>query len=253
MAIKIGILLPRSTDYPHLGFDLLDGVKCSLKAATEVEATFVTENIGYGENRKDNYAKAEKMILQDEVDLIIAYLSGGNAESMYALSVSLKTPFVFLDPGMSHPAFPVAPGVVAISLQGLLASYLLGKQAGAGGAEVLMATSFYDGGYRGPWAYARGIEAAGGKIAANYVSHYKESEFTTQPFVKQLQENPVKRVAACFSTYLSGLFINHLHKETALPEADYYCSSFMAEEQLLAAYSLPPGNFFSYVPWVSSL
>jgi branched-chain amino acid transport system substrate-binding protein len=254
MGIRIGILLPRSTDYPAMGFDLLDGLRGSLKQEGITQATVIPENIGFGEDRQANYAKAEKLFMQDDIDLLVAYLSVSNAEALYPLIKTVGKPLLVLDPGMSHPTLAPESNVFFISLQGLHASYLAGKKAAEGGAEVIMATSFYDGGYRGPWAYTMGIAAAGGRIVHNYVGHYKESEFTVKPMLDVMIEKKTERIAACFSTYLSTLFVNGLQEQNGgLPPANYYCSPFMAEEQLLESYKLPGGNFYAFIPWSSDV
>lgn len=254
MALRIGILLPRSTDYPAMGFDLLDGLRCSLKQEGITDVTVIPENIGFGEDRQANYAKAEKLFMQDDIDLLVAYLSVSNAEALYPLIKTVGKPLLVLDPGMNHPGVAPEPNVFFISFQGMHATYLAGKKAAEGGAEVILATSFYDGGYRGPWACAMGIEAAGGRIVHNYVGHYKESEFTVKPLMDIMTEKKTERIAACFSTYLSTLFVNGLHEQNSgLPAATYYCSSFMAEEQLLGSYKLPIGNFYVFIPWSSDV
>jgi branched-chain amino acid transport system substrate-binding protein len=118
----------------------------------------------------------------------------------------------------------------------------------------LMATSFYDGGYRGPWSYDRGLSEAGGSICGNYVSGYKEAEFTIDPYIGLLHQSGAASVAACFSSYLAELFFRALNekdsKATPLP---FYCSPFMAEEQVLSKCDFPGGEFHTVVPWASSL
>ncbi len=59
MPLSIGLLLPRSTDYPALGFDILDGLRYRAAINSQDEIRFIPENIGYGEDHSLNYAKAE--------------------------------------------------------------------------------------------------------------------------------------------------------------------------------------------------
>lgn len=253
MEKRIGVLLPRSTDYPAMGFDLLDGLRCQLTQGGINGVKIIPENIGYGEDRSQTYAKAEKLLLQDEVDCIVAYLSPVNAASIYALMETAGKALIVLDPGMSYPTDTPTKTALHISLQGLHASYLSGKKAAEKNKEVILATSFYDGGYSGPGAHARGTEDSGGKIVHNYVSHYKESEFTVQPFMEAVREKQGAPVAACFSTYLASLFMSRLSSEQLPEGVEFYCSSFMAEEQTAATYSLPAAKFYTYVPWASAL
>lgn len=253
MLNRIGILLPRSTDYPAMGFDILDGLRASLNNQGIENLQIFTENIGFGADAAINYSKAEKLILQDQVELIIAYCSSANAESLYQLADALNKPFIILDACMQLPE-TVSENSYHISLQGIHACRIAGKMAGSGNQKVLLATSFYDGGYRGPWGYDRGLSESGGAICANYVSGYKLAEFTIDPYIGLLQQSGATSVAACFSTYLAELFFKALNekKEEAvlLP---FYCSPFMAEEQMLEKCDFPGGEFYTVVPWASTL
>lgn len=248
--MRIGLLLPRSTDYPALGFDLLDGIKGFMSHAGFTGVTYTSENIGYGEDTASNYAKAEKLILDGGVDMILAYCDANNAHPLYDLANITRKPFVFVDPGMRLPQELPGEYVYHISLQGTHACQLAGKMAGDNGRKVLMATSFYDGGYDGPYVYSLGLDAAGGAICGNYVSGYKVKEFSIEQYLSLVDTSGAQSVAACFSSYLAALFFQSLKttdkKATALP---FYCAPFMAEEQLLAQIDYPGGTFHAVVPW----
>jgi branched-chain amino acid transport system substrate-binding protein len=253
MEKKIGILLPRSTDYPAMGFDLLDGLRCRLAYDGNEGIKTIPENIGFGEDRKLIYAKTEKLLLQDEVDCVVAYLSPGNAAVIYPLMEIAGKALIVVDPGMNYPTEAPSKGVLNISLQGIHSSYLSGKKAAGNQSGTILATSFYDGGYSGPTAHAKGTEDGGGAIVHNFISHYKESEFSVQPFIEAVREKQGASIAACFSSYLASMFINNL-AAGQLPEGvEFYCSSFMAEEQIIANYNLPAAKFYAYVPWASVL
>jgi branched-chain amino acid transport system substrate-binding protein len=218
-----------------------------------MDVKLVPENIGFGEDRKEVYAKAEKLIMQDDAFCVVAYLSPANAESLYPLFETAGRSLIVIDAGMNYMSEPPSKYVVHVSLQGIQAAYMAGKKAGQNGAKVIMATSFYDGGYRGPWAYHRGIADAGGAIVHHYVGRHKEEDFTVQPFLEAAGQHNANVTGACFSTYLAALFMNSLNKENGnLPEIDFYCSSYMVEEQTMGRYQLPAsGRFYAYVPWNS--
>jgi branched-chain amino acid transport system substrate-binding protein len=252
--MKVGVLLPRSTDHPAMGFDLLDGLRLRLRYEGFEDAKTISENIGFGEDRKDVYAKAEKLLMQEEADCVVAYLSPVNAELLYPLFETAGKALIVLDPGMNYPTDNKSSRAVCISFQGIHASYLSGKSAGENGAKVVLATSFYDGGYRGPWAYSRGVEASGGKVVNNYVAHYSEAEFTIQPFLEAVHAEAGGRVAACFSTYLGTRFVNALQAANAsVPALEFHCGPYMVEEQVMAGYRFPNGTFYAHVPWFSGL
>ncbi|NML22095.1 ABC transporter substrate-binding protein [Pseudoflavitalea sp. G-6-1-2] len=250
----IGILLPRSGEYPAMGFDILAGLKAGLAAAGLNAYNLETANIGFGEDPAVNYACAEKILLQHDVQAIICYSNFFNAEPLYALATATGKPFIFLDAGMQLMTAPKNDYCFHISLQGVHACSIAGARAATGNRRVLMATSFYDGGYRGPWGYHVSIEEAGGSICGNYVSTYKKADFTIQPYMELLQQTSPEGIAACFSSYLAELFFDALkqagEKATSIP---FYCSPFMAEEALLGKCTFPGGTFHAFVPWYSSI
>lgn len=254
MTNRIGLLLPRSTDYPAMGYDIVDALKLSLRQQGSGATQFFLENIGFGENASLNYAKAEKLFLQDDADMIFVYSQSSNAEALYPLATALQKPLIFLDAGMQLPTSPPSPDCYHITLQGAHACRIAGFMAGEGNRKVLIATSFYDGGYRGPYCYDRGLAEAGGSVCGNYVSGYKPAEFSIDPYIGLLHQSEAASVAACFSSYLAELFFKALNeKSKEAITVPFYCSPFMAEEQLLSKCDFPGGEFFTVVPWALSL
>ena len=254
MFTRIGVLLPRSTDYPAMAYDILDGLRSWLTLNGQNDYSIYIENIGFGEDMALNYAKAEKLALQDQTDIIIAYCHATNAEALYPLADALHKPFLFIDAGMQLPQGAVSPYCYHITLQGLHACRVAGHMAGAGNRKVLMATSFYDGGYRGPWGYDKGLSEAGGSVCGNFVSGYNVSEFTITPYLGLLRQTTPTSVAACFSSNQAELFFKALHEKNGESTPwPFYCSPFMAEEQWLNKCDFPGGEFYAVVPWASSV
>src|ERR1043166_950 len=119
MLNRVGLLLPRSTDYPAMGYDILDALKYNLKKRGNESVQFFSENIGFGEDAAVNYAKAEKLFLQDDADIVIVYSNSINAEALYQLAETLNKPLIILDAGMQTPLSPVSSHCYHISLQGV--------------------------------------------------------------------------------------------------------------------------------------
>lgn len=254
MSTRIGILLPRSTDYPTMGFDLLDGFRLAMKQQGFSEVRVFTENTGFGEDAADVYSKAEKLIIEEDVQLLVVYGSPMATGALHTLGETTGRPFLLLDAGMQYIESAPAPNALHITLQGLHACRIVARMAGHQGKRVLNATSFFDAGYRGPYDFARGIDEAGGSIAGNYVSGHRISEFSIANYMELLEKTGPDAVAACFSTYLSELFIDALKADApASVSRPFYCSPFMAEEQLLTKHDFPGGEFHAVVPWATSI
>jgi branched-chain amino acid transport system substrate-binding protein len=253
MSASIGILLPRSGEYPSMAFDLLDGLRLNLKRLG-VDAQVHTENIGFGEDVEITHAAAEKLVLNHDVQLIIAYATSLNAEALYPFAQVSGKPFLFIDAGMEVFEAKPHPLCHHITLQGLLACRLLGEQASRVAPKVYASASFFDGGYRGSWAFQEGVEKNGGSIVGHFVSHYQPAEFRLDSFEQQLQQSEARSVTAAFSSYFVELFMNHLKNTAeATRTIPIFCAPFMADEQLLPSIPFPGATLNTIVPWATSL
>lgn len=237
-----------------MSFDLLDGLRLHLSKLGLADCQISTQNIGFGEDASAVHSAAEKLIIENDVQIVVAYATSLNAEELYALATTSGKPFLFLDAGMEVFEAAPNPNCYHITLQGLEACVRLGKMAGEGGKSVLSASSFLDGGYRGSWAFQVGLESVNSTFAGHYVSHYLPAEFSLAPFTAQIQETKPHAVVATYSSYLNQLFLTKLKEEPASShDIPYYCAPFMADEQLIESVPFPQGTFHTIVPWASSI
>lgn len=253
MPVRIGVLLPRSTEYPSMAFDLLDGLRLNMKRMGK-DVQFHTENIGFGEDHDHTNARAEKLVLQDDVDMIVAYSTSLNAEMLYSFADTANKPFLFIDAGME--LFEAAPHRLCrhLTLQGLMGCNFLGERAGAGGRKVISAASFFDGGYRSSWVFQNGIIKNGGSIVGHFVSQHLPEEFTIVPMVELISKYEAQAVTAAFSSYFDELFMKALGAiDPSARNVPFYCSPFMADEQLLGSIPFPGGDFHTVAPWSATL
>lgn len=254
MPTRIGFLLPRSTDYPAMGFDILDAFRIHIQMLGIQDLEIVSDNIGFGDDHQLIFAKAEKLLLQDDVQLLIAYCNVQNAEPIYQMAQSSGRAFLFLDAGMQMPTEDRMPNNWFLSLQGLDASYHLGQLAGEGNRKTIIASSFFDAGFRGSLFALKGLDDVGGSVSGNYISTHKISDFSIDQYIQLLNENEPKAVIANFSIYLIELFLNALKEKgaTATP-LPFYCAPFMAEETILSKCDFPTGAFHTIVSWAKTL
>jgi len=115
----------------HRSIDLLDGLRVHLRQMGFDDYTIHTENIGFGEDPEAVHAAAEKLLLNNEVDLLVVYATSLNAENLYSFATSSNKPILFLDAGMEFFEAPPNPLCYHLTLQGLQACYELGKMTAA--------------------------------------------------------------------------------------------------------------------------
>jgi branched-chain amino acid transport system substrate-binding protein len=254
MSVHIGVLLPRSVEYPSMAFDLLDGIRLNFKRLGLTDYQLHTENTGFGENPEVNYAAAEKLVMQHDVELIIAYATSLNAEALYSFAETTNKPILFIDAGMEIFEAPPHRLCRHITLQGLMACKLLGDKASRNGEKAIIASSFFDGGYRSSWVFNESIAKNGGSVVGHYVSQHLPEEFQLQTLEQQIQQSEAKVVTAAFSTYFVELFMKKLQLTgEATRTTPFYCSPFMADEQLLHTIPFPGATLHTIAPWSTSL
>jgi len=78
--MKVGLLLPRSSFYTSISFDIFNGVKSKLHLDNNEEIKIFTENIGFGAEKHVVYRAAEQLIMQHDVDVIFAYIGHSIAQ-----------------------------------------------------------------------------------------------------------------------------------------------------------------------------
>lgn len=255
MSTRIGILLPRSVEYPSISFDLLDGLRIHLRQLGVTDVAFHTENTGFGEDPEATHAAAEKLVLNNDADFIIAYATSLNAEQMYSFSTSTGKPILFVDAGMEHFEQQPHPNCYHLTLQGTQACTMLGHAAGRQFKQLMFACSFLDGGYRGNWFMNEAAQAEGATITGHYVSLYREEDFSLALLedIRRRTEGEAA-VLTAFTSYLTGYFLKHLKEASPeLKQTAFFCSPFFAEELQLDTCPFPDVNMNTIVPWARTI
>ncbi|MBK7432606.1 MAG: hypothetical protein IPI66_01085 [Chitinophagaceae bacterium] len=110
--------MPRSTLFPSLGMELLNGIKLFLKEqGLSGSVQWITDNIGFGTNEADIYAKAEKMLLQEEADLVILCADTTITEMLQPLFTASDKILLAVNFGANFPEnWTPAPTTVTHSL-----------------------------------------------------------------------------------------------------------------------------------------
>jgi ABC-type branched-subunit amino acid transport system substrate-binding protein len=194
MEAKIGILLPRSDMFPPLAMDFLNGLKLAFKISGGelFVPKLLIESVGNATG-KSLLQTAEKMILQEDVTLVISFCGSFNLKELAGIFSAYKKPLIHADLGGNvlkdeH----TNPYVIHHTLNLWQSAYYSGiYAANTLGKDVALAISFYDGGYHLVECFVRGFTENGGNVVYNYVSpmDYKSESFETM--VKGLQDaNP---------------------------------------------------------------
>lgn len=251
--IKVGVLLPRSSLYSFMGGDVFNALKAGLKHLGITSVQFCTENIGFGGSAEEVYSKAEKMLLQDDPQLVIAFLDHYAAAKIEELFNGHNKMLLVLDPG-GHVAdvWDVSPLRFTISLQAALGSRLMARMAVEQGAKKnIFATSFYEGGYLGCYSCLRGMEKAGGQVYYNDVVPYKLETYSPERLKQAIGAIQPDAVLAQFSIEAGGLFLS-AYADAGL-NTKIYGSPLMFEEEWLSKQPFNIEGITGVAPWARGL
>ena len=192
----IGILLPGSTLYPSIGIDFLQGIRSCLQFHQFSSIDIQVSTIGFGLKDDEIYKEAEKFLLINIADAVVVYAEDYQANKLSPLFAAAGKLLMICNAGANYP-IPAGNITHTIfhSLNDCLCSFLTGKYCArqVGGHEAIMATSFFDGGYRHSHAMNNAFVLSGGEIRHNFVSHYKKEEFNTEVLAAFIKANASTR------------------------------------------------------------
>jgi len=251
---KVGLLLPRSVIYPSISFDLMGGLRCCLDDAGINDIEIKTESIGLATDDKLVYSACEKLLF-DGASIVAGYINPTTAEKLEPLFASAHALFISMDAGYLFPAkLKKLPHIFYLSLNGALCIRTVIKTAIENGSKnIAFAGSYYEAGYRSPFACHRAVEDGGGQVTYNLITPLKRSEFTLQPLVDHLKSSPEDGVFASFCGDMLQDFCTAAAAGNVFTDNVVYGSSFVGEEQWLAQSPYPGIDICVCVPWASRL
>jgi branched-chain amino acid transport system substrate-binding protein len=238
--------LPRSTLFPAFGLDILNGIKCCLKYhGLSDNYKILTDNIGFGIEEAEIYTKAERLLLQEDADVVIVVADINIAELLTPMFTTSNKLLLMVNMGAGIPdRWQPAPTTILHSLNISFYARLTGKLAASEnekkkGAYVL---SYYDAGYRHTYSMMNSHQQNGGEPMYTHVTHLKAEQFTLAPLEEFLTQNEdVKTLLSLFTADMAEQFYHGI-----VPLQEKLQLSIYASPMLLEAY--PPSTEGTMVP-----
>lgn len=257
--MNIGILLPRSNAYPLLGLDFMEGIKAFLvQAGLSAELHIFAESIGFGGIEKEVYAKTEKLLLIDDVDVLVGFLDQKVLELVKPLVSASGKLMIVVNPGANYPANWVPqPNMVTLGLQHAFLCALTGAAASNGtGIQAGVATTFYDCGYLHLASMVHEFIASKGMLKFNYINKQLDNEeFNIDELSGFLSVNTgTKNLLCVFNSLYATHFYKALNVYDKAGDLHLYVSPMMLEKKALE--NLEKGFHFSlegFMPWHHSV
>lgn len=253
--MNIALLLPRSVLYPSISFDIMDGLKtCFKKLGLEGAHQIVSASIGVASKNEEIHNICERLLLND-TDIIVGYMNPISAEFIQPLFESSGKTLIVLDSGYHFHSFEgKLSNTYFLSLQGSLCSRAIVHKAFEDGQNNFAFTcSFYDAGYRSPYAYAVAAEEKGGAISYNHITPLKKADFSLGPLAEYLENNRDAALLTSFCGDMAEDFFREAKKLESISSAKTYGSGFTAEEFWLSKIAYPGYDWNCSVPWSSKI
>ncbi len=194
-SVKIGVLLPQSTQHSIYATSLLNGLRLTLNTGMQSEdckTEVITEQINYG-TPVITMQKVEQLITENNVNLLVGLLNYEVVHYIGALVNNANVPTIIANSGENYLANNLKenPYLFFNTLNLCRNSYLAGKYAVEKyGKKIAVVTALYDSGYDALSAFYKGVESAGGKITATYLENANDNDFVSKTLDKIENEKP---------------------------------------------------------------
>lgn len=257
--LRIGVLMPRSSLFPSLGLDILNGLKQSLKLQGIFdEIKLLTDNIGFGIEEPEIYTKAERMLLQEDTDIVIVCADVRIGEMLQPLFTASNKILMMVHFGANLPdSWQPAPTTITHSLNFCFHARFTGKLAAQEtNKQVMNLISYYDGGYHQCFSMLTANQANGGVPRFNHITHLKLKEFTIAPAAPFLEEHKDVQTLLCL---FAGDQAEQFYRDISPLQQQFGLNLYVTPMMLDASLKTALGEGFSiqnvkgYIPWHASL
>jgi branched-chain amino acid transport system substrate-binding protein len=234
--MNVGVLLPKSTTIPLIAHDFMGGLE-SFADFHQIkdQLQFFKENIGFGIESKTNIQAAERLLLDEKVDVLIAFLDHPNVDALYTLIAHVNKPMIVVNHGAKYPLKSKPPkGVVFHTLGEAWHSWNTGLEAARVGEATGMCTSFYDGGYHMFHASSESFSVTSAKEPAfNYISRHNAPASDYLEIAKVLSSRPdVRNLLGTYSGDQAHFFLSALRQVADPATLTVYGSPMLFDESL---------------------
>lgn len=257
--MKAGILFPLSNTYPGIGLDFMDGLQSFLQQQNiSGGVSFIKEAIGFGGVEKDVYLKAEKLLISDDVDVLIAYVDEKVLPVLYPLIQATDKIMLVVNPGANYPLnWITQPNVIHLNLQHAFLCWLTGAMAArSANGHAALASTYYDCGYLQTAAMVQHFTGEGGTIRYNYINNQAyDQAFEINQLTTFLSANTdCENVLCIFDEQPASLFYQLLDQHHSAKPVRLFASPMMlsAKQKQHPAQTAKYG-IQGFLPWYSGL
>lgn len=251
--MHVGFLSPSSKVYPGIGFEFMDGLKACLKAKglADDAIRFTLESVSFGGEEKAVYLAAEKLLMTEGVDVLVAYIDERVLEMMKPLVYASGKLLIVVNPGANYPVNWIAQeNVIHLTLLHSFLCWLSGADAATKSSAAGTSSTFYDCGYLHAAAMMNSFIRHEGNVLFNDVNNQLyNDQYHMGDLIQKMDQFPDGNTLLCVSdTWPASALYKQLDRS-----ANLFVSPMMLQPAALEA--IPANAAFTvqgYQSWFTA-
>ena len=246
--IKIGILIPKSQQYPTLDRDFIRGLKLN-----NLNVHFFVESIGIGADEKMIIEKIQKLNFQEDISIIIGFFGHHNISEVYNYASKNSILLLAADTGATMPYETSIYKGVYINSFGLTEScYHLGNYLTAKNYQkIVTSTSFYDSGY----GLMSAIEYAFKEnpiFSGHYITPFLPRENESAYMNEFINSHEPDAVFAFYSGLYAEENADFVNQNKITKKYPFYVTPFFINDKILEEYKNEPHDLYVVSSWMQN-
>ncbi len=253
MKFIIGVLLCRSQAYPSLNMEFIKGLKMELafKGIAE-QIKVITENIQFGTSETEITALGEKLLLEEDASIIIAFSDTKSTLGLQELCAASNKLLLVVNTGADYPTLAENATTTLIhSLNFAYHSFLSGKKA-AEKTPISASNScaFFDSGFHQHIAMLNAFQKAGGQFGNHCVSQLDVDSIKISGLTDYLNSTTdAKIILASYHGVMAKRFIENIKPFIENTKHLLFGAPLMLIESIVDGTS-QTGLVNGYTPWI---
>lgn len=226
--LKVGVLVPRSRQFMELGIQFISGIRDVFDRYLSKKYALFIEDVGVEAGKNIVMEKCQRLLLQYQTDIVIAFVGNQVACELSRYFDSLGKILIITNMGENHIVHPVSPFVFDHSMGISSACREMGLYLAQNGKKkILVTSSFYDSGYGLYGAFLEGVKQGGGEVIKLVFTGDVPNEtelLSIEQFVKQTKADALY---AIYCGNAAAHFLKYYFRNQYLKTFPLYGSPFL--------------------------
>lgn len=227
--MKIGLLVSKSSIYPEISFDFMNGLRLATSDCDGIE--FIIEGIDFGASEGVIVDKAQKILFEHQLHGFIGLGGQLLTKTLGGVAAASQLPVIVADTGGDIYTENYNPWVFHNSLEIWKSALLMGDYIKKKDhKKVGLISSFYDSGYKMLHAFTEGLNMP---QAFTYVTAYDDVPQEAGEIAHEIKTHKPDALFGVLSHEYASRFLNHYLDIEQKEACSLYATSTLCAENIL--------------------